>query len=49
MVVGRHVGLLHEVDSSWVDDDKVGTLADAALHVRREHRVRVRGVGADDH
>ncbi len=48
VMVGLDVRRLHETDLARVDDDEPGALAQAALHLRGEHRVRLRRVGADD-
>ena len=38
---------VHQVDGARVRHDQARTLADAALHLRAEHRMPVGGIGAD--
>ena len=42
-------GDLHQVDPARIDDDQPRALAQAPLHLRSEHRMRVGRIGADDH
>ena len=50
VVVGLDVRrAVDQVDAARVDDDQLGAVAQAPLHVRGEHRVGVGRVGADDH
>ena len=44
---GLDVRRAHEVDATRVDDDQLGAVAQPALHPRREHRVGIGGIGAD--
>ena len=49
MMFRRDVRRAHEVDAARIDDDEPGALAQAALHLRTEHRVAVGWVGAHHH
>ncbi len=49
VVVGLVVRTGHALGDAWVDHDQLGALAQATLHLRGEHRVTGRRVGADDH
>ncbi len=49
MIIGLHVRRLHEVNAPRIDDDELGALAQPPLHLRREHRVCVGGIRANDH
>ena len=48
VVLGLDVRRAHQVDAARVDDDQLRALAQPLLHPRREHRVAVGRVGADD-
>ncbi|OIQ79003.1 hypothetical protein GALL_392840 [mine drainage metagenome] len=48
VVGGVHVGAAHQVDAARVGDDQSRAGAQSLLQPRREHRVRVGRVGADD-
>ena len=42
-------GDLHQIDPARVGDDQLRAVPQPALHLRSEHRVRIRRIGADDH
>ncbi len=46
--VGMDVRRVHEVDGTRVGDDELRAFTQSPLHARREHRVAVCRVGADD-
>jgi len=47
VVVRLDVRRPHETDDARIDDDELRTLTQAALELRSEDRMRVRGIGAD--
>ena len=49
MMTGRDVRRTHQVYRTGVYDHQLGPLAQALFHSRPEHRVRVGGIGTDDH
>ena len=48
-MVGLDVRRAHQVDAARIGDDQLRALAQAALHLRGEHRMAVGRIGADDH
>ena len=47
--LGLDMRRTHQIDASRIQHDQPGALTKPALEERREHRVAVGGIGADDH
>ena len=49
-VIGRlNVRGAYEIDTARIDDNELGALSQPPFHARREHRMRIGGIGADHH
>jgi hypothetical protein len=49
VIVGLDVRRLHQRNRARIDHDEFRAGAQATLHLRREHGMRLGGTGADDH
>ncbi len=49
VIVGLDVRRAHEIDAARIGDDQLRALAQAALHLRGEHRMAIGRIRADDH
>jgi hypothetical protein len=49
MMLCLHMRHAHQVDAARIDDNQFGALAQPLLHARREHRMPIGRIGADQH